>query len=445
MSQPTPPRHTIVPLPPESTTNCKTVFFPTRPDSERDSMTLSTIISHCSPRSPLKWLSLSSRPTRVSWTTLSANTSTTTTKTTTPALEFRFRRPLPLPSWASYCQIRYLSTRTTDPNVKNNKHEKLKQSQSLDPPILTWIDDYLPTKIQPYARLARIDKPIGTWLLLWPCAWSTALAAAPAAGGPYDYLPDPALLGLFAAGAFIMRGAGCTINDLWDQDIDRQVSRTASRPLAAGDLTTRQAVGFLALQLSAGLGILLSLPHLHYCFLWGASSLPLVIAYPLMKRYTDYPQLVLGLTFNWGAWMGWAATYGTMDYTIIAPLYLSGVTWTLVYDTIYANQDKVDDAKLGLKSTALTFGSDPDQHKKILHGLAALTYLQWLAVGCNCPHDMLSLAPYGLGVSVAYGHLLWQIQTAQLDDPQNLAQRFRSNTHVGAIVFASIIAGKLFL
>jgi 4-hydroxybenzoate polyprenyltransferase len=246
-------------------------------------------------------------------------------------------------------------------------------------------------------------------------------------------------------GAFVMRGAGCTINDLWDQDIDAKVSRTATRPLAAGDLTTRQAIGFLAVQLSAGLAVLASLPHLQYSFIWGASSLPLVVAYPLMKRYTDYPQLVLGLTFNWGAWMGWAATYGTMDYSIIAPLYLSGVTWTLVYDTIYANQDKVDDAKLGLKSTALTFGSDEQQHKRILHGLAAMTYLQWLVVGYNGSFDeFLSFWPYATAVSAAYGNLVWQIQTAELDNPSNVAERFRSNTTVGAMVFASIVAGKLF-
>jgi 4-hydroxybenzoate polyprenyltransferase len=341
----------------------------------------------------------------------------------------------------SHCFTR-IRTLSTTPPPSTEKQKTISSSETSDPPILTWIDDYLPTRVQPYARLARIDKPIGTWLLLWPCAWSTAIATE------MGHLPDPKLLGLFTAGAFIMRGAGCTINDLWDQDIDAKVSRTATRPLAAGDLTTSQAIGFLALQLSAGLGVLLSLPHLEYCFVWGASSLPLVVAYPLMKRYTDYPQLVLGLTFNWGAWMGWAATYGSMDYSIIAPLYLSGVTWTLVYDTIYAHQDAKEDAKLGLKSTALTFGSDEQQQKRILHGLAALTYLQWLLVGYNCsiiddPANALSLLPYALGVSSAYGHLVWQIQTAELDNPQNVSERFRSNTTVGAIVFGSIVAGKL--
>lgn len=333
--------------------------------------------------------------------------------------------------------LRYLST--TPPTDSNNEKEKCETKESTeessDPPILTWVDDYVPSSLQPYARLARIDKPIGTWLLLWPCFWSTAIAA------PQGCLPDPYLLGLFSAGAFIMRGAGCTINDMWDQDFDKRVHRTASRPLAKGDLTQMQALGFLAMQLSCGLGVLLSLPHTYYCFAWGALSLPLVVVYPVMKRYTDFPQLVLGLTFNWGAWMGWAATYGSMDYSIIAPLYGAGVTWTLVYDTIYANQDKEDDAALGLKSTALTFGTNVDRHKQILHGLAVLTYSQWLLAGY---YSDISLLPYAAGMTTAYGHLVWQIQTAELDNPHNLAERFRSNATVGAIVFSSIVAGKIF-
>ena len=333
----------------------------------------------------------------------------------------RFRHSLRL------VQLRSFSTQK--PNAATG------QKETSDPPILTWVDDYLPSSLQPYARLARVDKPIGTWLLLWPCFWSTAMAT------PHASLPDPYLLGLFTAGAFIMRGAGCTINDMWDQDFDKRVNRTASRPLAKGDVSQTQAWGFLALQLSAGLGILVSLPHTYYCFAWGAASLPLVAVYPLMKRYTDWPQLVLGLTFNWGAWMGWAATYGSMDYSVIAPLYFSGVTWTLVYDTIYANQDKHDDKALGLKSTALTFGSDVDRHKQILHAFAVLTYGQWLLAGYNI-HD-ISLLPYAAGVTAAYGHLVWQIQTAQLDNPHNLAERFRSNATVGAVVFGSIVTGKL--
>lgn len=132
-----------------------------------------------------------------------------------------------------------------------------------------------------------------------------------------------------------MRGAGCTINDMWDADFDKRVTRTRSRPLASGELTHTQALGFLSVQLTAGLGILLSLPHTLYCFQLGAASLPLVAAYPLMKRLTNWPQLVLGMTFNWGAFMGWAATYGELDFSVVGPLYASGVAWTLVYDTLY--------------------------------------------------------------------------------------------------------------
>eukprot|EP00536_Pseudo-nitzschia_multiseries_P001282 jgi/Psemu1/234452/estExt_Genewise1.C_160076 len=324
--------------------------------------------------------------------------------------------------------------------------------------MVIWVDDYLPGSLRPYAHLSRMDKPIGTWLLLWPCYWSTAMAAG--------------LLGLFTVGAFVMRGAGCTINDLWDRDLDRRVARTKTRPLAAGLLTPTQAVGWLAVQLTVGLGVLLSLqPHTEYCFWWGASSLPIVVAYPLMKRCFDYPQLVLGLCFNWGAFMGWAAVHGSMDYGVVLPLYASGVAWTIGYDTLYAHQDKVDDAKLGLRSTAITFGrigggnesessgggDDSRRHKRVLHGLAVTTYACWLLAGYN---DLVAttvalaesteqldaaLFPFGVyaaGITGAYAHLVWQIRTADLSDPHNLAERFRSNAGVGGLVFGSILAGK---
>jgi 4-hydroxybenzoate polyprenyltransferase len=322
------------------------------------------------------------------------------------------------------------------PPVEPDDDEKKddRSHKSSDPPILTWVDSYLPVQWQPYARLARADKPIGTWLLLWPCFWSTAVAA------PAGSLPDIKLLALFASGAFVMRGAGCTINDIWDRDVDAQVARTADRPLASGDVSVPQAVGFLAAQLTTGLAVLLSLPHTWYCFQWGAASLPLVGIYPAMKRFFPYPQLVLGLTFNWGAWMGWAAVHGSIDYSVIAPLYVSGVTWTLLYDTIYAHQDKEDDAKLGLQSTALTFGSNVQTQKQILHALAAATWCQWLLVG----YQVDAASMHFLGVTAAYSHLVWQIQTADFEDPHNLAARFRSNSLVGALVFTSLAAGKYF-
>lgn len=322
------------------------------------------------------------------------------------------------------------------PSPKSNTGDK--QQETSDPPILTWVDNYLPEPSKPYARLARIDKPIGTWLLLWPCCWSTALASA-----SQSALPDPFLLTLFGVGAFTMRGAGCTINDLWDRDVDQKVTRTKTRPLAGGDLTVNQAVAFLAAQLSVGLGVLVSLPHTWYCFQWGVASLPFVAIYPATKRFFAWPQLFLGLTINWGAWMGWAATHGSMDWSILPFLYGSGVTWTLVYDTIYAHQDKADDAKLGLNSTALAFGKDDEQQRKVLHGLAALTWLQWMAMGYSAS-DFLAAPYYQAGVTAAYAHLAWQVQTADFNEPHNLAFRFRSNSAVGAIVFGSIAAGGFF-
>lgn len=323
---------------------------------------------------------------------------------------------------------------STIPSLEHRTFSDANLSTS-DPPIWTWIDTYLPSTWKPYARLARMDKPIGTWLLLWPCYWSTALATSPGVGS----LPDPSLLALFGVGAVVMRGAGCTINDIWDADVDRQVSRTSSRPLASGAVTQSQAWAFLAAQLTTGLAVLLSLPHTMYCFYWGAASLPLVVAYPAMKRFFPYPQLVLGLTFNWGAWMGWAATHGSMDFAVVGPLYMSGITWTLVYDTIYAHQDKVEDRQLGLQSTALTFGED-NQQRRILHGLAMATYLQWMLVG----HQAELAAVYYAGITAAYGHLAWQVQSADFNEPHNVMTRFRSNSAVGALVFGSLVAGTYF-
>ena len=249
-----------------------------------------------------------------------------------------------------------------------------------------------------------------------------------------------ALVALFGLGAFAMRGAGCTIIDLMDQDIDKSVERTRTRPLAAGDVTTTQAIQFLALQMATGCAVLVSLPHTWYCFQWGVASLPLVFLYPTTKRYFAYPPLVLGVCFNWGAWMGWAATYGSMDCATVAPLYLSGVTWTLVYDTLYAHQDKEVDAKLGLYSTALTFGRDEGVQRQILHGLAATTVLLWGTAGFQT--ELANPLLFGTGIAAAYCHLAWQIQTADLTNPHNLAERFRKNAITGAIVYAALMAGN---
>lgn len=213
------------------------------------------------------------------------------------------------------------NTRASSPNGDTQSH-----AAPLPTPL------YHPA-IDPYLRLIRFDRPIGTWLLFWPCGWSIALAAAPGCA------PDAALLALFATGAFVMRGAGCTINDMWDREIDRQVERTRERPLASGELTQLDALVFLAAQLGVGAQVLLQLNG--YSIGLGAASLGLVVVYPLMKRVTYWPQLVLGAAFNWGALLGWAAVHGEVLWSACAPLYAAGVCWTIVYDTIYAHQVSV--------------------------------------------------------------------------------------------------------
>lgn len=343
----------------------------------------------------------------------------------------------------------YLSDRIEEEVAKVSHEDGLPSS-----PLLR----RLPASLLPYAALARLDKPIGTYLLLHPCLWSAALAGSPAlvaAAPPFLSSAAPAsvagivlpsfaagglslpLAALFATGAVVMRGAGCTINDLWDREYDRSVVRTRTRPLASGALAPPQAAAFLGLQLSLGLGVLLSVPHGDLVFPLAAASLPLVACYPLAKRFTDYPQLVLGLTFNWGAMVGFAAAAGVLDLHVAGPLYGAGVCWTMVYDTLYAHQDKNDDATLGLRSTALTFG---EETKPILYRWTAGFYAALCAAGYGTGYDG---ALYYLGCTAATGHLLWQVQSANLNDPDNLAYRFKSNNVTGLLVLGSIMAGNI--
>ena len=212
-----------------------------------------------------------------------------------------------------------------------------------------WSLRLAPESARPYLRLIRFDRPIGTWLLLFPCWWSLTLAAAVA--GTW---PDWRLVLLFAVGALVMRSAGCTVNDLADRDYDAKVARTATRPIPSGQITPRQALVFLAMELLAGLLVLVQLNG--FAILLGLAALPLVFAYPFMKRFTYWPQAWLGLTFNWGALVGWAAVTGGLAWPPIL-LYAAGLCWTLGYDTIYAHQDKEDDALIGVKSTALKLGA----------------------------------------------------------------------------------------
>lgn len=281
----------------------------------------------------------------------------------------------------------------------------------------------------PYARLMRVDRPIGSWLLFWPCGWSIALSA------PAGCWPDPWMLALFGTGAFIMRGAGCTINDMWDRDIDGKVARTKSRPLVAGELSPADAWFFLGAQLGVGLLILLELNW--YSIVLGASSLGLVIIYPLMKRVTHWPQLVLGMTFNWGALLGWSATQGSVMWSACLPLYLAGVCWTIVYDTIYAHQDKVDDALLGIKSTAIRFG---DNTKLWLSGFSTAMMGGLVASGMVCEQTW----PYYSALGLISAHLAHQIYSLNIDNPTDCANKFISNHQVGLILFLGIVLGTLY-
>uniref|UniRef100_A0A1I7VKL4 4-hydroxybenzoate polyprenyltransferase, mitochondrial n=1 Tax=Loa loa TaxID=7209 RepID=A0A1I7VKL4_LOALO len=284
-----------------------------------------------------------------------------------------------------------------------------------------------PKSIQPYLRLMRIDKPTGFWLLYWPCTWSIALAAAPGS------LPDLKMLALFGAGSILMRSAGCIMNDIFDKDYDRMVERTQSRPLASGELNNLQAVALLALLLSGSLSILLQ-------FTWfsvavGASSLPLVVVYPFAKRYTYWPQFVLGLAFNWGVLLGWAVIRD--ELCIALPLlYMASVNWTLIYDTIYAHQDKTDDLIAGIKSTALLFG---DKTKYWLTGFAVLTILGFGTTGVMVQQTW----PF-YGTLAATGiHLAWQIGAVDINDPKDCWKKFKTNQWLGAILFTGIVAGNL--
>lgn len=285
-----------------------------------------------------------------------------------------------------------------------------------------------PAPVQPYLRLMRLDKPIGTWLLYLPCTWSIALASDPGC------LPHLGILTLFGTGALLMRGAGCTINDMWDKDFDKKVARTATRPIAAGEISQMQALVFLGGQLTLALGVLLCLNY--YSIALGAASLSLVISYPLMKRITYWPQFVLGLTFNWGALLGWAAVKGSCDWSVCLPLYFSGVMWTLIYDTIYAHQDKEDDIKVGVKSTALRF---QEQTKPWLSGFTVAMMSGLVAAGINAEQTL----PYYAVLSAVAIHLTHQIYTLDINKPEDCWKKFVSNRNLGLLLFLGIVCGNL--
>jgi len=294
-----------------------------------------------------------------------------------------------------------------------------------DIPVGNWIDRRIPAPARPYLRLMRLDRPIGTWLLLFPCWWSIALAS--------DGLPSLWLMLLFAIGSVVMRGAGCTVNDIADHKFDAQVARTAGRPIPSGAVSVKQAALFLGAQLLVGLAILLLLNKT--AILMGVASLALVFPYPLMKRITWWPQAWLGLTFNWGAVMGWAAVTDGMDWAPIA-LYIAGLFWTLGYDTIYAHQDKEDDILVGVKSTALRLAEATPEWLAGFYALtlALISLSGWLAG--------LSWVFYPL-MLVAAGQLVWQLKRLEMNDSANCLHLFKSNRWFGWLVLVAIVAGKV--
>src|SRR3954468_13553775 len=258
-----------------------------------------------------------------------------------------------------------------------------------------WVDTRAPLWSRPYLRLSRLDRPIGSWLLLMPCRWSAALAA----GMAQDVARLPLAVLLFFVGAFAMRGAGCTWNDITDRDLDARVERTRSRPIPAGQVSVAQAFAFLVLQALVGLAVLVQFNR--FAIFTGIASLVIVAVYPFMKRITYWPQVVLGLAFSWGALMGFAAAFGRID-TVALVLYAGSIAWVIGYDTIYAHQDTEDDALIGIKSTALLFGEKTKPALVVFYGLAVAL------IG-----TALALAGAGwmawVGLLAFAAHLVWQI------------------------------------
>ncbi len=300
------------------------------------------------------------------------------------------------------------------------------QTAASDIPRNGWVDRFLPAAWRPYARLSRLDRPIGTWLLLFPCWWSILLAR-PAPGEALW------LFVLFGLGALVMRGAGCTYNDLVDREFDAAVARTADRPIPSGQVSVRAAVLWLVAQLFVGLVILLQLNL--FSIGLGVLSLLLVFTYPLMKRITWWPQFFLGLAFNWGALMGYAAVKGGLDEAPLL-LYLAGIFWTLGYDTIYAHQDKEDDALIGVKSSALRLGTKTVPALYFFYG-ATIAVLAMVGSVAG-----LGMA-YTAALVVAAAQLVWQIREGRIDDPADCLVKFKSNRIVGWFVLAGIGFGGL--
>jgi 4-hydroxybenzoate polyprenyltransferase len=292
-----------------------------------------------------------------------------------------------------------------------------------------WVDGLAPLATRPYLRLARLDRPIGSWLLLMPCWWSLGIAgmARGAAPGIWHIM-------LFFIGAFAMRGAGCTWNDLVDRNLDGLVERTRSRPIPSGQVTVTQAAVFMVAQALLGLAVLLQFNRV--TVMCGLASLLVVVVYPFMKRITYWPQVTLGLAFSWGALMGWPATFARLDWPAII-LYAGSICWVIAYDTIYAHQDREDDALIGLKSTAILFGQNTKQMLAVFYALAVV--LIGIA-GTMAGGGLIFFA----GLAAFAVHLSWQIVRIDIDDSALCLRLFKSNRDAGLILFASMLLDAAF-
>jgi 4-hydroxybenzoate polyprenyltransferase len=289
-----------------------------------------------------------------------------------------------------------------------------------------WVDTHAPAWTRPYLRLSRFDRPIGSWLLLMPCWWSAALAAA--ISGHIGSLPLTIVL--FFIGAFVMRGAGCTWNDITDRNLDAKVERTRSRPIPAGQVSVAQALAFLVAQALVGLAVLLQFNR--FAILTGIASLLIVAIYPFMKRITWWPQVVLGLAFSWGALMGFAAEFARIGIVAVV-LYAGSIAWVIGYDTIYAHQDAEDDALIGIKSTARLFAERTRPALVLFYGLAVVLtgVALWLAA---------ARLPAWIGLAAFATHLVWQIARLDIGNSALCLRLFKSNRDAGLLLFAGLLA-----
>ncbi|MAE50375.1 MAG: 4-hydroxybenzoate octaprenyltransferase [Micavibrio sp.] len=280
---------------------------------------------------------------------------------------------------------------------------------------------FLPEKLRPYALLMRLDRPIGWWLLLLPGWWSIALASGGISGmDAHKWV----LMTLFLIGAVAMRGAGCVVNDLWDRHIDKLVERTRGRPLASGMVSVKQGFAFLGGLLFVGACILLSLSE--KAIILGFAVLPLIALYPYMKRITYWPQLFLGITFNFSALIGWAAVHNEISAAPVL-LYLGGIFWTIGYDTIYAHQDKEDDVMAGVKSTALKFGRNSKRLVFCVY-LMAIVLISVAIMSVKMNPTILAL------LMLPIFHMAWQLRSWNMDDQENSLRIFKSNRYFGLLL-----------